>query len=147
MKNKKCLTLADAKIIASGCESEALRQGWAVTIAIVDDGGHLMWLQRLDDAPLTSMQIATGKAHTSAMGRKPSKAYEDMVANGRVAVMSMPGGLTFLEGGEPIIVDGEIVGAVGVSGVKSPEDAQIARFGISTFVESLSDKFSIGISV
>jgi len=137
MKNKKCLTLADVKIIASGCESEALRQGWAVAIAIVDDGGHLMWLQRLDNAPLTSMQIATGKAHTSAMGRKASKVYEDMVANGRVAALSMPGELTFLEGGEPIIVDGEIVGAVGVSGVKSPEDAQIARFGISVFVENL----------
>lgn len=138
MKHKKCLTLADAKIIATGCESEALRQSWAVTIAIVDDGGHLLWLQRLDDAPLTSMKIATGKAHTSAMGRKTSKIYEDMVANGRVAALSMPGELTFLEGGEPIIVDGEIVGAVGVSGVKSPEDAQIARYGISHFLESLN---------
>jgi len=138
MKHKKCLTLADVKIIAAGCESEALRQSWAVTIAIVDDGGHLLWLQRLDDAPLTSMKIATGKAHTSAMGRKTSKVYEDMVANGRVAALSMPGELTFLEGGEPIIVDGEIVGAVGVSGVKSPEDAQIARAGISHFLESLN---------
>lgn len=138
MKNKKCLTLVDVKIIASGCESEALRQNWAVSIAIVDDGGHLLWLQRLDNAPLTSMQIASGKAHTSAMGRKTSKVYEDMVTNGRVAALSMPGELTFLEGGEPIIVDGEIVGAVGVSGVKSPEDAQIARFGISAFLDGLS---------
>ena len=137
MKNKKCLTLADVKIIASGCESEALRQNWAVAIAIVDDGGHLMWLQRLDGAPLTSMQIATGKAHTSAMGRRPTKVYEEMVS-GRVAVLSMPGQLTFLEGGELIIVDGEVVGAVGISGVKSAEDAQIARAGISTFLESLN---------
>jgi glc operon protein GlcG len=138
MKIKKCLTLADVKVIASGCESEALRQSWAVAIAIVDDGGHLMWLQRLDGAPLTSSNIATGKAYTSAIGRRASKAYEDMVGNGRVAVLSMPGELTFLEGGEPIVVDGEVVGAVGVSGVKSAEDAQIARSGINLFLENLN---------
>ncbi len=138
MKNKKCLTLADIKIIASGCESEALRQKWPVAIAIVDDGGHLMWLQRLDGAPLTSSQIATGKAHTSAMGRRPSKAYADRISSGEVAVLSMPGELTFLEGGEPILVEGEVVGAVGVSGVRSAEDAQIARAGISVFLEQLS---------
>jgi glc operon protein GlcG len=137
MKSKKCLTLADVKIIASGCENEALRQNWAVTIAIVDDGGHLMWLQRMDGAPLTSMNIAAGKAHTSAMGRRASKVYEDMVISGRIAVLSMPGSLTFLEGGEPVVVDGEAVGAVGVSGVKSTEDAEIARAGISVFLESL----------
>ena len=138
MKIKKCLTLADVKLIAAGCESEAQRQNWAVAIAIVDDGGHLMWLQRLDGAPLTSSNIATGKAYTSAMGRRTSKAYEDMVGNGRVAVLSMPGELTFLEGGEPIVVEGEVVGAVGVSGVKSAEDAQIARSGINLFLENLN---------
>ena len=138
MKNKKCLTLADVKIIAASCESEAMRQNWAVTIAIVDDGGHLLWLQRLDGAPLTSMQIATGKAHTSAMGRRASKVYEDVVADGRNAFLSVPGGLTMIEGGEHIMVDGECVGAVGVSGVKSAEDAQIARAGISVFLEQLN---------
>jgi glc operon protein GlcG len=137
MRTKRCLTLEDVKTIASSCEVEALRQGWAVTIAVVDDGGHLMWLQRLDGAPLTSPQIATGKARTAAMGRKPSKVYEDMVNNGRVAALSMPGDLTHLEGGEPITVDGEVVGAVGVSGVKSPEDAQIARVGIQVFLSGL----------
>ena len=138
MKNKKCLTLDDVKIISAGCETEALLKNWAVSIAIVDDGGHLISLQRLDGAPLTSMQIATGKARTAAMGRKPSKVYEDMVANGRIAALSMPGELTFLEGGEPVVIDGEVVGAVGVSGVKSPEDAQIARFGINHFIQGLS---------
>jgi glc operon protein GlcG len=138
MKNKKCLTLADAKIIAAASESEALRQNWPVTIAIADDGGHLLWLQRLDGAPLTSMQIATGKAHTSALGRRPSKFYEEVVASGRNAFLSLPGDLTFVEGGEPIVVDGECVGAVGVSGVKSPEDAQVARAGIKHFLESLN---------
>jgi glc operon protein GlcG len=138
MKNKKCLTLADVKIIAAGCESEALRQNWAVTIAIVDDGGHLLWLQRLDGAHLTSIQIATGKAHTSAVGRRPTKMYEDVVGGGRNAFLSVPGGLTLIEGGEHIMVDGECVGAVGVSGVKSPEDAQVARAGISAFLEQLN---------
>ena len=138
MKQKNCLTLADAKLIAAASETEALRHNWAVSIAIVDDGGHLLWLQRLDDAPLTSMRIATGKAHTAALGRKPSKAFEDMVASGRTAALSMPGDLTFLEGGEPILVNGECVGAVGVSGVKSPEDAQIARAGISHFMKNLN---------
>jgi uncharacterized protein GlcG (DUF336 family) len=135
MKDKKCLMLDDVKIIAAGCEAEALRQNWAVSIAIVDDGGHLMWLQRLDDAPLTSMTIATGKAYTSALGRRASKWYEEVVAGGRNAFLSIPGGLTLLEGGEPIIVNGETVGAVGVSGVKSDEDARIARSGISAFLE------------
>jgi uncharacterized protein GlcG (DUF336 family) len=138
MKNKLCLTLADVKLIAAGCESEALRQHWAVTISIVDDGGHLLWLQRLDDAPLTSMQIATGKAYTSAMGRRASKAYEEVVAGGRNAFLSIPGGLTFVEGGEPIIINGETVGAVGVSGAKSPEDAQVARAGIQYFMEGIN---------
>jgi glc operon protein GlcG len=137
MKNKKYLTLADVKIIASGCESEALRQNWAVSIAIVDDAGYLMWLQRLDGANLSSIQIAIGKAHTSAVGRRTTKMYEEIVAGGRNAFLSIPGGLTLLEGGEPIVADGEIVGAVGVSGVKSGDDAQIARAGINVFLEQL----------
>ena len=138
MKTKKCLTLADVKIIAAVCETEALKQNWAVSIAIVDDGGHLMWLQRLDGAPLTSMNIATGKAYTSAMGRRTSKVYEDIIGGGRTAFLSAPGNLTFLEGGEPVMVDGETVGAVGVSGVKSAEDAQVARAGINALIESLN---------
>jgi len=137
MKNKKCLTLADVKIIAAGCEEEALRQNWAVTIAVADDGGHLMWLQRLDGAPLTSMSIAIGKAYTSAVGRRTTKVYEEIVGGGRNAFLSVPGGLTLIEGGEHIMVDGECVGAVGVSGVKSPEDAQVSRAGIGAFLASL----------
>ena len=137
MKSKKYLTLADVKVIAAGCESEALRQNMAVTIAIADDGGHLIWLQRLDGAPLISMDIAVGKARTAAMGRRPSKSFADRIAGGENAVLSMPGGLTFLEGGEPIMVDGECVGAVGVSGVRSADDAQIARTGINKFIDNL----------
>lgn len=137
MKQKICLTLADAKVIAAACEGQALKQGWAVSIAIADDGGHLLWLQRLDNAPLTSMDIATGKARTSALGRRPSKFYEEVVSGGRNAFLSLPGGLTMLEGGEAIMIEGECAGAVGISGVKSAEDAQIARHGISVLIESL----------
>jgi glc operon protein GlcG len=138
MKDKKCLTLADVKIIAAACESEALKQNGAVSIAIVDDGGHLMWLQRLDGANLSSIQISIGKAYTSAVGRRSTKVYEEIVAGGRNAFLSVPGGLTLIEGGEHIMVDGECVGAVGVSGVKSPEDAQVARAGIALFLEKLN---------
>lgn len=137
MKQKNYLTLADAKIIAVACENEAITQGWAVSIAIMDDGGHLLWLQRLDGAPLTSMNIASGKARTSALGRRASKFYEDVVAGGRNAFLSLSADLTLLEGGEAIIVDGECVGAVGVSGVKSGEDAQIARAGIAALLTQL----------
>lgn len=139
MKQKNYLTLSDAKIIAAACENEALQQGWAVSIAITDDGGHLLWLQRLDNAPLTSMDIASGKARTSALGRRPSKFYEDVVAGGRNAFLSLPGDLAMIEGGEAIMANGACVGAVGISGVKSAEDAQIARVGISEFLASLKN--------
>ncbi|MGC2164503.1 MAG: heme-binding protein [Gallionella sp.] len=138
MNNRKCLTLADVKIIAAACETEARTRNWAVVIAIVDDGGHLMWLQRLDGAPLMSIKIATGKAHTAAMGRRPSKAFTERIVNGELALLSMPGGLTFMEGGEPIMINGECVGAVGISGVKPAEDAQIARVGIDQFLRELN---------
>jgi glc operon protein GlcG len=133
MKTKPMLTLADVRSIAAAAEAEALHNGWAVTIAIVDDGGHLLWLQRLDGAPPISAQIGPAKARTAAVGRRESKVYEDVINGGRVAFLSAPlEGM--LEGGVPILVDGQVVGAVGVSGVKSSEDAQIARAGIAALV-------------
>ena len=138
MKTKHCLSLEDVKKIAAGCEKEALAKGWAVTIAIVDDGGHLLWLQRLDGAPPISPEIASGKARTAALLRKPTKVYEDMINNGRYAALTMPGELTRMEGGELVISGGEIVGAVGVSGVKSSEDAEVARAGIDFFLNGLA---------
>jgi glc operon protein GlcG len=137
VKTKRCLSLDDAKKIAAGCEREALAKNWAVTIAIVDDGGHLLWLQRLDGAPVVSPQIAIGKARTSAMFKKPSKFYEDMINNGRYAALTMPADLVRMEGGEIITVENEVVGAVGVSGVKSSEDAEVARAGIDVFLKGL----------
>lgn len=131
MKTKPVLTLADVRAIAAAAETEALAHVWAVTIAIVDDGGHLLWLQRLDGAAPVSAEIATAKARTAALGRRESKVYEDMINQGRTSFLSAPLLRGMLEGGVPILVDGQCVGAVGVSGVKSSEDAQTARAGIA----------------
>lgn len=131
MKTKAVLEAADVKQIAVAAEAEALKNNWAVTIAIVDDGGHLLWLQRLDGAPAISSHIAPAKAHTAALGRRESKVYEDVINQGRVSFLSAPGVAGLLEGGVPVTKDGQVIGAVGVSGVKSSEDAQIARAGIA----------------
>ena len=134
MNTKPCLTLADVKRIAAAAEAEALRNAWKVSIAIVDDGGHLLWLQRLDGAAPISAQIAPAKAKTAALGRRESRVYEEMINQGRVSFLSAPGLEGLLEGGVPILVDGECVGAVGVSGVKSTEDVQIGKAGIAALI-------------
>ena len=131
MKIKSMLTLEDVRRIAGAAEAEAAAHGWAVVIAIADDGGHLLWLQRGDGAAPVSAEIAAAKARTAALGRRESKVYEDMINQGRAAFLSAPGLQGMLEGGVPILVDGQCVGAVGVSGVKSAEDAQIAKAGIA----------------
>jgi uncharacterized protein GlcG (DUF336 family) len=131
MKTKHFLESADVKAIAAAAEAEALKNNWGVTIAIVDDGGHLLNLHRLDGAPGISSHIAPAKAHTAALGRRESKVYEDVINGGRVSFLSAPAVQGMLEGGVPIIKDGQCIGAVGVSGVKSNEDAQIAKAGIA----------------
>jgi glc operon protein GlcG len=131
MNTKPCLSLSDLKRVAAAAEAEATSNQWAVTIAIVDDGGHLLWLQRLDGAAPLSAHIAPAKARTSALGRRESSVYEDMIKSGRTAFLSVPEIEGLLEGGVPIMVDGQCLGAVGVSGVKSSEDAQIAKAGIA----------------
>ena len=131
MKTKHELELADIKKIAAAAEAEALKNQWAVTIAIVDDGGHLLWMQRLDGAAAISSLIGPAKARTAALGRRESKVYEDIINGGRTAFLTAPGVDGLLEGGVPIMKDGQCLGAVGVSGVKSTEDAQIARAGIA----------------
>ena len=131
MKTKAVLELAEVKSIAAAAEAEALANQWAVSIAIVDDGGHLLWLQRLDGAAPISAQIAPAKAQTAALGRRESRIYEEVINGGRYSFLSAPGLQGLLEGGVPILKDGQCIGAVGVSGVKSTEDAQIARAGIA----------------
>ncbi len=131
MKTTFALELADIKLVAAAAEAEAVKNNWAVTIAIVDEGGHLLHLQRLDGAPPVSAHIAAAKANTAALGRRESKVYEDVINGGRTSFLSAPAIQGMLEGGVPIMKDGQCLGAVGVSGVKSNEDAQIARTAIA----------------
>jgi len=131
MKTKASLELSDLKTMAHAAEAEALKHGWAVCIAIVDDGGNLMWFQRLDGVAPISALIAPAKARTAALGLRESRVYEEMINGGRVSFLSAPSLEGMLEGGVPIMKDGQCIGAVGVSGVKSSEDAQVARAGIA----------------
>lgn len=131
MKSKLVLGLEDAKKIAAAAEAEALQNNWAVTITVVDDGGHLLWLQRMDGAPAMTVKMATAKARTAAIGRRETKIYEDMINNGRYSFMTAPDLEGMIEGAVPVVVDGQVAGAVGVSGVKSEEDVQIAKAGIA----------------
>ncbi|MEE5134002.1 heme-binding protein [Pseudomonas alliivorans] len=130
MKIKAVLTQNEVSQMLIAARNEAQANGWAVAIAIVDDGGHLLTFERLDDASAISSYISIEKARTSALGKRESKGYEDMVNGGRTAFLSAPL-LTSLEGGVPVMVDGQVIGAVGVSGVKAEQDAQVAKAGIA----------------
>ena len=131
MNSKPTLTEQEVRRIGDAAAAEAHAHQWPVTIAIVDDGGHLLWLQRLEGAAPVSAEIAPAKARTAALGRRESKTYEDMINQGRVSFLSAPGLQGMLEGGVPVLAGGQCVGAVGVSGVKSAEDAHVARAGIA----------------
>ena len=128
MKSKAVLSQTEVSQILAAARTEAQNNQWAVTIVIIDDGGHPLALERLDGCAPIGAYIATEKARTSALGRRESKGYEEMVNGGRHAFLSAPL-LTSLEGGVPIIVDGQVIGAVGVSGVKAEQDAQVAKAG------------------
>ena len=131
MKTQSTLELSDVQAIAAAAQAEAQKNKWAVSIAIVDAGGHLLHFQRLDGAAPISSHIAPAKAKTSALGQRESKIYEDIINAGRFSFLSAPTIEGMLEGGVPIMKDGACIGAVGVSGVKSTEDAQIAKAGIA----------------
>ena len=131
MKTKPGLELADVKAILSAAEAEAAKNNWVVSIAVVDDGGNLLGMIRRDGAAPVSAHICQAKARTAALGRRDTKGYEDMINGGRTAFLSAPVIDGMLEGGLPVMKDGECLGAVGVSGVKSNEDAQIAKAGIA----------------
>ena len=127
--DKKGLTLEAAKKVAAAAEEEALKNKWNVVIAIVDDGGSLVYLQRLDETQIGSIEVAIQKAKTAVNFKRPTKALEDAVmSGGRTVVLSLPGALP-IEGGLPLMVDGKLVGAIGVSGVTAPQDGQIAKAG------------------
>lgn len=128
LPTKQVLTLDAAKRIAAAAEAEARRRGATVVIAVVDDGGYLLVLERLDDTQVASVDVGIAKARTAAIFRRPSKVFEDQVKNGRVAALALPGAVA-LQGGVPIIVDGKVVGAIGVSGNSPQEDEDIAKVG------------------
>ena len=130
MQHKAVLSQNEVSQILAAARNEAQQQGWAVAIAVVDDGGHPLALERLDGCAPIGAYIATEKARSAAIGRRETKGYEDMVNGGRTAFVSAPL-LTSLEGGVPVLVDGQVVGAVGVSGVKADQDAQVAKAGVA----------------
>ena len=131
---KYALTLDGAKKAATAAEAEALKNGWNVVIAITDDGGNLLYLQRLDGTQASSSETAARKARTAALFKRPTKALEDAVAGGRVSLLSLPN-VTPLEGGLPILYKGEVIGAIGVSGAQSSQDAQVAKVGADTLTQ------------
>lgn len=135
MRTKFELSLDDAKRIAAAAAQEARNNGWSVVIAIVDDGGALVYLERIDGTQPASSDIAQHKARAAALFRRPTKALEEIVAGGRVAMLSLPH-ITPVEGGEPLVYRGEIVGAIGVSGVQSSQDGQVARAGAQALADA-----------
>lgn len=128
LPTKRVLTLETAKRIAQAAEREANKRGATVVIAVVDEGGHLLFLERLDDTQVASVEVGIGKARTASIFRCPSKEFEDQIRNGRVAALALTGA-TPLQGGIPIKVDGKVVGAIGVSGNTPQEDEDIAKVG------------------
>ncbi|MDH1011414.1 heme-binding protein [Pseudomonas nicosulfuronedens] len=130
MLSKAVLTQREVGRILAAARDEALRNQWAVSIVVVDDGGHPLALERLDGCAPASAYIATEKARSAALGRRETKGYEDMVNGGRTAFVTAPL-ITSLEGGVPVVLDGQVIGAVGVSGVKAGEDAQVASAGVA----------------
>ncbi|WP_148861413.1 heme-binding protein [Marinobacter fonticola] len=136
MKTKPVLALTDVSAILDGAQKEAEANGWAVTIAVADDGGHLLGLRRLDDVAPFTVNVAIEKARSAAIGRKETAVFEDMINNGRNAFLSAPlEGL--LTGGVPVIQNGQVAGSIGVSGVKPDQDAQVAKAGIKAIAACL----------
>jgi uncharacterized protein GlcG (DUF336 family) len=132
LATKKALTLDAAKQIAAAAEAEAKKNHWTVVIVIVDDGANLIYLEKIDDTQIGSIEVAQEKAKTAVRFKRPTKALEDSVAGGRNAVLRLPGAIP-IEGGLPLMVGGKIVGAIGVSGVQSNQDAQVAKAGADEF--------------
>jgi len=128
MRDKPCLTSADLAKAMAACKAEADKNKWTVSIAIVDDGGYLLSFERMDGAAAITAEVAIGKARTSAMTRRPSKFFEDRVKE-RPAFANFPAGV-LIQGAVPIMAKGDCVGAIGVSGVASHEDEQVAQAGV-----------------
>jgi glc operon protein GlcG len=137
LPSKKTLTLEAARVVITGCEAEAVRNNWRVVIAVVDDGGHTIVLERLDGAQLSSVETAVEKARAAVAWKRPTRMLEEAVNNGRTAFLSITQGMAVLQGGVPIEVDGAILGAVGVSGVKASDDELVALAGVAALKQAL----------
>jgi glc operon protein GlcG len=130
VRTKPALTDEDVRKMAAAAEAHAAANQWNVTVAIFDDGGHLLYLHRGDNVAPSTVEMAIGKGRTAVLGRRETKVYEEIIKQGRTAFLSAPL-VAMVEGGVPIVVEGEVVGSFGVSGVKSEQDAAIARAGIA----------------
>ncbi len=130
MFQQTLLSVEDARRVAAAARTEAEKNGWLVVIAIVDEGGHLMYLERMDGCQKASSRIAEAKGRTAILFKRPTKAIEDVVLEGRTVMMGLPGAVP-LEGGLPLTKDGAFLGAIGVSGVQSFQDGIIARAGVA----------------
>jgi glc operon protein GlcG len=130
LATKKVLTLEAAKQIAAAAQAEARKNNWTMVIAIVDDGGHLIYLERMDGTQVASVTVAQEKAKCAILFKRATKALEETVAGGRIVVMKLAGSVP-VEGGLPIVVDGQFIGAIGVSGATSPQDGQVAAAGLA----------------
>lgn len=137
LAEKKALTLSTAKQIAAAAESEASGNKLAMVITILDDGGNMLYQERMDDAQIASIQISFGKAHTALAFKRPTKALEDAVAGGRNAILSLPGAV-LVEGGLPLMADGKVIGSIGVSGGTSPQDGMVAKAGADAFAKMIA---------
>lgn len=133
VSTKSFLTLEDAKLVAAAAEAEALRNNWSVVIAIVDEGGHLIYLQRLDNTQIGSVDVAIQKARSAIAFRRPTKILEEQINQGHLRYLGLPGAIP-IEGGLPIVFKDQFLGAIGVSGVRSHQDAQIAQAGIDALL-------------
>jgi uncharacterized protein GlcG (DUF336 family) len=136
LADKKVLTLAAAKRIAAAAEHEAAKNGWDMFIAIVDDGGNLMYLERMDNAQLGSLEVSIQKARSALLFKRPTKAMEDVVAGGRIVVMKLANAVP-VEGGVPLVADGKVVGAIGISGATSSQDGIVAKAGADELLRLL----------
>ncbi len=139
LPTKKVLTLGLAKRLVAAAEAEAKKRGATVVIAVVDDGGQLILLERLDDTQVASVEVAIGKARTAAIFRRPSKVFEDQVKDGRVAALALPGA-TPLQGGIPIALEGKVIGAIGASGNSPQEDEEIALAGAAVTATAVQEE-------
>lgn len=136
LPSKPVLTLEAAKLTAEAAGKHAGENGWKVCIAILDDGGHLLYFQRMDGVQAGSIVVAKKKAESAILFKRPTKVFEDVVAGGRTALLALPGALP-IEGGLPIVVDGHVIGAIGVSGVTSQQDGEIGQAGIDALLQSV----------